>query len=74
MTPSTKVTAATLAAAVTIIAVWGIQASTAIEIPTGVSGAITTILTLLAGYVVKEQNPSPSARAAIDPTGRLGGE
>lgn len=71
MTPSTKVTAATLAYAVTVIIVWLIESQTDIVIPTAVQGAFTIVLIFAAGYFIPERNPSPSAIAAANNTQRL---
>lgn len=66
MRPSTKVTSATLAAAVATILIWLVESQGWIaDVPTGVELAVTVILTAVAGYVVPETNPSPSAREAI---------
>jgi len=65
--PSNKVTAATLAAAFTTILLWLVGfVWKDVEISEGVAVAVTTVLTLLAGYFVPEGNPSSSARAVID--------
>lgn len=67
MTPSTKVTAATAAAAVSAIAIWVAQSQGWVsDVPTGIEVAFTTLLTLVAGYVVKERNPSTSTIEAVN--------
>jgi len=60
MAPSTKVTAATLAYALTTIIVWVVESQTDVTIPTAVQGAITIVLIFAAGYFIPERNPSPS--------------
>lgn len=52
---SPKVTAATVAAAVTTIAVWAVEASTGIDIPSLVEGAVTTVLVFAGGYLIRDQ-------------------
>lgn len=59
--PSTKVSAATLAAALGTIVVWVLKHYANVEISDAVTGAIVVILTLLCGYLIPEQNPAPSA-------------
>ena len=62
MTPSTKVTAATAAAAFTTLLIWVAQSQGWVnDVPDGLEVAVTTLLTLVAGYFVPERNPSPSA-------------
>jgi hypothetical protein len=51
---SPKVTAAALAAAVTTIAVWVIEYTTGIDIPSLVEGAVTTVLVFAGGYLVRD--------------------
>lgn len=51
---SAKVTAATGAAAVTTLVVWGMTAA-GVEVPGEVQGAITTLLVLAAGYFVPDK-------------------
>jgi hypothetical protein len=63
--PSTKVTAATIAAAVSTVLVWLLHSYASVTVPDAVQGAIVVLLTLLAGYLVPEQNPSPSGVAAV---------
>lgn len=46
---SPKVTAATLAAAIVTILVWGANVA-GVEVPSEVQGAVTTILVAVAGY------------------------
>ena len=53
-TPTRKVTSAGLAGALTVVAVWILQAATAIEVPAEVAAAITTVLTFATGYLVSE--------------------
>ena len=65
MLPSTKVTAATVAAALGTIVVWLLHQVASVEVPDVVSGAIVVLLTLGVGYLIPEGNPSPSARAAL---------
>ena len=66
MKPSTKVTAASAAAALTTLLIWIAQSQGWVDdIPGGLEAAVTTLLTLLAGYFVPESNPAPSARATI---------
>lgn len=63
--PSTKVTAATLAAAISSVLVWLLKSYGGVEVPDAVQGAIVVILTLATGYLVPEQSPAPSAFAAV---------
>lgn len=61
MTPSTKVTAGTLGAAVAAIGLWVAQSQGWVgDVPVGIEAAVTVLLTFAAGYVVPERNPSPS--------------
>lgn len=50
--PARKVIGGTLAAALTTIVVWGVNASGVMTdpIPAHISGALTTVLTFLVGY------------------------
>ena len=67
MTPSTKVTAATAAAAIATLAIWIAQSQGWVDdVPAGIEVAVTTLLTLIAGYFVPERNPSPSTIAAVN--------
>lgn len=59
--PSTKVGAATIAAALGSIIVWALKQYVAVDLPAEVSAAVVVLLTLIVGYVVPEQNPAPSA-------------
>ena len=60
-TPSSKVTAAAVAAAAATILLWIAQTTGLVtDVPAGIEAAFTTLLTLVAGYVVPERNPSPS--------------
>jgi len=52
---SPKVAAATVAAAVTTIAVWGVEASTGIDIPTAVEIALTSVLVFVGGYLIPDR-------------------
>lgn len=52
---SPKVTAATLAAAVTTIGVYVFESTTGIDLPSLVEGAITTILVFGGGYVIRDR-------------------
>lgn len=49
--PLAKITAATLAGALTIIIAWVARVLWAIDIPAEVQAAITTVLAALAGYL-----------------------
>lgn len=49
-----KVAGATLAAAVTVIAVWAVEATTGIAIPTEVQGAVTIVLAFVGGYIPRD--------------------
>lgn len=51
---SPKVTAATVAAAVTTIAVWGIESTFGVDIPSLVEGAMTTVLVFASGYIIRD--------------------
>lgn len=53
MRPSNKVTAATGAAAVTTLTVWGLSMA-GVAVPGEVQGAITTLLVLAAGWLVPD--------------------
>ena len=65
-TPSTKVTAATAAAAMAALLIWEAQSLGWVDdVPAGIEAAFATLLTLAAGYFVPERRPSSSARAAI---------
>jgi Flp pilus assembly protein protease CpaA len=50
---SPKVTAATLAAAIVTLVVWG-ASLTGVEIPEVAQGALITIIVALAGYLVRD--------------------
>lgn len=65
MPVSSKVGAATLAAAIASVLVWLAKAYGGIDIPDAVQGAIVVILTLATGWLVPEQAPSPSAVATV---------
>ena len=66
MTPSTKVTASTVGAAVATILVWFAESQGWVDdVPALVVGAFTVLLTLGAGYFVNERNPSPSTIEAV---------
>lgn len=66
MTPSTKVTAATAAAALTTLLLFVAQSQGWIgDVPAGLEVAVTTLLTLAAGYFIRERNPSPSTIEAV---------
>jgi len=70
MTPSTKVTAATAAAAITTLLIWLAQSQGWVDdVPAALEVAITTLLTLAAGYFVNERNPSPSTIEAVKKLG-----
>ena len=57
---SAKVTAATGAAAVTTLVVWGLTAA-GVDVPGEVQGAITTLLVLAAGWLVSDRKPGDHA-------------
>jgi len=48
---SPKVTAATLAVAITSLVCWGVESFTSVTVPVEVQGAVTIIVTFLAGYL-----------------------
>lgn len=50
---SNKVTAATVAAAVTTLAIW-LASLAGVEVPVEAAGALTTILVAIAGYLVRD--------------------
>lgn len=52
---SPKVTAASIAAAVTTLLVWGLQSATSIEVPAGVEAALVTLFTFGAGYLTTDR-------------------
>jgi hypothetical protein len=49
-----KVTAATVGAALATVTIWLVESTTAVAVPAGVTAAVTTLLTLIAGYIVSE--------------------
>lgn len=51
---SPKVAAAAVGAAVTIVILWIIEASTGIDIPVLVEGAATTLATFGLGYLIRD--------------------
>lgn len=51
---SPKVTAAAVGAAVTVVILWVIEASTGIDIPVLVEGAATTLATFGLGYLIRD--------------------
>lgn len=63
--PSTKVSGATIAAALSSIALWLLKEYMGVNVPQPVEGAIIVLLTLAVGYLVPETNPSPSAVAKV---------
>ena len=65
MPVSTKVTAATLAAAISSIALWILKEYAGVNVPQPVEGAIIVLLTLGVGYLVPETAPAPSAVETI---------
>lgn len=52
---SPKVTGAAVAAAVTTLVVWGVEASTGIDLPTVVEGAALVLLTFGAGWIIPDR-------------------
>lgn len=58
---SPKVGAATLGAAVGIILVWAVEATTGIDVPDLVEGAVAVLLTFGAGYLVRDTAPATTA-------------
>lgn len=56
--PTRKVAGATLAAAVSVIGIWGIETGFGIDLPTAVEGAIVVVLTFFGGYLPKNALPS----------------
>ena len=48
-----------------VILVYLIETFTRTDLPTSVEGGIIVILTFLAGYLIPEQNPAPSAVKAL---------
>ena len=62
---STKVGAAALGAALATILVWAIKQFGAVEIPDPVTAAIALVIGALLGYIVPEENPSPSMVTAV---------
>jgi len=52
--PTRKVTAATLGAAVATICVLTVDTLTGVTTPTGIEGALATVLAFLGGYIVRE--------------------
>ena len=69
MTPSTKVSVATLAAALGALIDWGLTAGLGLDVPAAVQAAIVVVLTFGLAYVVPEQNPSPSAVETVHSKG-----
>jgi uncharacterized membrane protein YjjP (DUF1212 family) len=64
MLPEKKVTAATLAAAITTIVVWILHSAAHVDIPPEVSAAIATVLVGVAGYLAPHTNRPDLAPAA----------
>lgn len=60
---SPKVGAATAAAAAVTILVWGVEASTGIDIPSIVEGAATTLGVFVLGYLVPDASRGKHAAA-----------
>lgn len=54
LVPTAKVTAATLAGAVTTVFVWGLKQYGNIDLPGEVAAALTTILAFAAGWITSE--------------------
>jgi len=52
--PTTKVGAGALAGAVTAILIWVVGEAASLDVPGAVGAAITTVLTFVASYFVKE--------------------
>jgi hypothetical protein len=53
---SPKVTAAAAAAALVTIAVWALEASTGIDVPTLVEGAAVVLITFGAGWAIPDRS------------------
>lgn len=53
-TPTKKVSAGALAGAVTIILIWVVGEATSTDVPGAVGAALTTVLTFVASYLVKD--------------------
>ncbi len=54
-TPTTKISAAAAAGAITAVVVWIIGETTSVEVPPAVVAAITVLVTVLAGYMIPEK-------------------
>jgi uncharacterized membrane protein len=63
--PTYKVAAASIAAAVGAILIWLVEHYGGVDLPPPVEAAIVVVLTFVAGYVVPEHNPSRSARRHV---------
>lgn len=62
---STKVGAAAIGAALATIIVWAAKQWGGIEVPDPVTAALALILGAALGFIVPEQNPSPSMVQAV---------
>jgi hypothetical protein len=60
-TPSTKVTAATVAAAVSTFVIWLVTTYTSIDVPEAATLILVSVLTGVFGYFIKERNPASSS-------------
>lgn len=54
MKPYTKVTAGALAGAISVVALWILEATTGVQVPAPVASAVTVILTFATSYIVPE--------------------
>jgi hypothetical protein len=63
--PSSKVSAATIAAALSTIGFWLLGEYAGVHPPELVQAAVVTLLTLAVGYAVPENRPAPSAVRTI---------
>lgn len=54
LVPTAKVTAATLAGAITTVFVWGLKQYAHVDLPGEVAAALTTIIAFAAGWMTSE--------------------
>lgn len=54
LVPTAKVTAATLAGAITTVLVWGLKEFVGVQLPGEVAAALTTIMAFAAGWITSE--------------------
>ena len=63
--PSTKVTTAALAGALTAVVVWAVEAAATIDIPDRIETSAVVVVGFVLAYLVPETRPPESAMEAV---------